>query len=221
MLDSHIGYGAPHKHDTAEAHGEPLGEEEVRAAKRNYGWPEDAQFLVPAEVYEDFARGVGARGAEAHRSWLEKLAAYRSAYPALAAEIDQMQHRELPQGWDRDLPVYAADQKGIAGRDASGAALNAIARNVPWFLGGSADLGTSNRTTLKFTGAGDFQATNPRRPEFAFRDPRARYGCDLQRTCAIEAAAFRSDIFHLQRLCASGFAACRIDGTAGDFRFHP
>jgi transketolase len=161
VLDSHIGYGAPHKHDTAEAHGEPLGEEEVRAAKRNYGWPEDAHFLVPAEVYEDFARGVGARGAEAHRSWLEKFSAYRSTYPALAAEIEQMQRRELPEEWDRDLPVFAADQKGISGRDASGAALNAIACKVPWFLGGSADLGPSNRTTLKFASAGDFQASSP------------------------------------------------------------
>jgi transketolase len=161
VIDSHIGYGAPHKHDTAEAHGEPLGEEEVKAAKRSYGWPEDAHFLVPPEVYEDFAHGVGARGAEARRSWLEKLASYRLTYPALAAEIEQMQRRELPEGWDRDLPVYAADQKGVAGRDASGAALNAIARNVPWFLGGSADLGPSNRTTLKFVGAGDFQALSP------------------------------------------------------------
>jgi transketolase len=161
VLDSHIGYGAPHKQDTAEAHGEPLGEEEARAAKRNYGWPEDAHFRVPPEVYEDFADGVGARGAEAHRSWLEKLSNYRLTYPALAAEIEQMQRRELPQGWDGELPVYAADQKGISGRDASGAALNAIARNVPWFLGGSADLGPSNRTTLKFPGAGDFQALSP------------------------------------------------------------
>ncbi len=161
VVDSHIGYGSPHKHDTAEAHGDPLGEEEIRATKRNYGWPEDAHFLVPPEVYEHFAQGVGARGAAAHRSWLEKLSSYRSTYPALAAEIEQMQRRELPEGWDRDLPVFAADPKGIAGRDASGAALNAIARNVPWFLGGSADVGPSNRTTLKFAGAGDFQARTP------------------------------------------------------------
>jgi transketolase len=158
VVDSHIGYGAPHVQDTAEAHGDPLGEEEIGLAKRNYGWPEDAHFLVPPEVYEDFARGVGTRGAAAHRSWLGKLANYRLTYPALAAEIEQMQRRELPEGWDRDLPVFAANPKGIAGRDASGAALNAIARNVPWFLGGSADVGPSNRTTLKFADAGDFQA---------------------------------------------------------------
>jgi transketolase len=161
VIDSHIGYGAPKVQDTAEAHGDPLGAEEVKVAKRNYGWPEDAQFLVPPEVYEDFARGVGARGAEAHRTWLDKLSSYRLTYPALAAEIEQMQRRDLPEGWDRDLPVFAADPKGIAGRDASGAALNAIARSVPWFLGGSADVGPSNRTTLKFPGAGDFQAQSP------------------------------------------------------------
>jgi transketolase len=161
VIDSHIGYGSPKVQDTAEAHGDPLGPDEVKVAKRNYGWPEDAQFLVPPEVYEEFARGVGARGAEAHRLWLEKLASYRLTYPALAAEIDQMQRRELPQGWDSDLPVFAADAKGIAGRDASGAALNVIARHVPWFLGVAADVGPSNRTTLKFPGAGDFQPQSP------------------------------------------------------------
>ena len=161
VLDTHIGYGAPHKQDTGEAHGEPLGAEEVKAAKRNYGWPEDAQFLIPPGVYEDFAQGVGARGAEAHRMWQDRLERYRLTYPALAAEIDQMQHRALPKGWDRDLPVFATDPKGVSGRDASGAALNAIAHNVPWFLGGSADLGPSNRTRLKFAEAGDFQAATP------------------------------------------------------------
>ena len=160
VIDSHIGYGSPHRHDSAEAHGEPLGEEEVKAAKREYGWPEDAQFLVPPEAYDDFARGIGARGAAGQSAWLEKFTKYRLRYPALAAEIEQMQRRELPE-WDRELPVFAADLKGVSGRDASGAALNAIARNIPWFLGGSADLGPSNRTTLKFAGAGDYQAPSP------------------------------------------------------------
>ena len=161
VLDTHIGYGAPHKQDTGEAHGEPLGAAEAKAAKRNYGWPEDAQFLIPPGVYEDFAGGVGARGEAAHRQWRDQLVRYRRTYPALATEIDQMQRRELPQGWDRELPVFTADQKGVSGRDASGATLNAIARNMPWFLGGSADLGPSNRTLLKFPGAGDFQAGSP------------------------------------------------------------
>ena len=161
ILDSHIGYGSPHKIDTAAAHGEPLGEEEVRLAKRAYGWPEDAKFLVPDGVREQFDAGIGARGAEARRRWEALFAAYRERFPELAREIDQMQRRELPAGWDRDLPSFPADSKGIAGRDASGAVLNALAQNIPWFLGGSADLAPSNKTTLKFAGAGDFEAESP------------------------------------------------------------
>src|SRR5690349_1529364 len=161
ILDSHIGYGAPHKHDTAAAHGEPLGEEEVRLAKRFYGWPEDAKFLVPESVRQHFATGVGARGREARHQWAELFAAYRTKYPELATEIDLMQSRELPQGWDKGLPVFPADPKGIAGRDASGKVLNILAQNIPWLLGGSADLGPSNKTLLTFPGAGDFEAATP------------------------------------------------------------
>jgi transketolase len=161
VLDTHIGYGAPHKQDTAAAHGEPLGAEEVRLVKRFYGWPEDAKFLVPDGVYERFAAGVGARGALLQREWTRLFEAYRAQYPELANEIELMQRRELPEGWDRNLPVFPPDAKGIAGRDASGKVLNALAQNTPWFLGGSADLGPSNRTTLTFTGAGDIQAETP------------------------------------------------------------
>ena len=161
ILDSHIGYGSPHKIDTAAAHGEPLGEEEVRLTKRAYGWPEDAQFLVPDGVKEQFDAGIGARGAEARRRWEALFAAYREQFPELAAEIDQMQRRELPANWDRNLPSFAPDPKGIAGREASGEVLNALAQNIPWLLGGSADLGPSNKTTLKFAGAGDFDADSP------------------------------------------------------------
>jgi transketolase len=161
ILDSHIGYGAPHKHDSAAAHGEPLGEEEVRLAKRGYGWPEEAQFLVPDEVREHFAAGIGTRGAAARSRWTALFAAYKGKYPDLATEIEQMQHRDLPAGWDRDLPVFAADAKGIAGRDASGKVLNALAQSIPWFLGGSADLAPSNKTTLTYKGAASFQADNP------------------------------------------------------------
>jgi transketolase len=161
ILDSHIGYGAPHKHDTAAAHGEPLGAEEVRLAKRSYGWPEEAQFLVPDGVREHFAAGVGARGAEARSRWTALFASYRAAHSDLASEIDQMQRRDLPAGWDRNLPVFPADAKGLAGRDASGKVLNVLAQNIPWFLGGSADLGPSNKTTLTYEGAGSFQAGTP------------------------------------------------------------
>src|SRR5213594_1308075 len=161
VLDSHIGYGSPHRQDTAAAHGEPLGEDEVRLVKKFYGWPEDAKFLVPDGVYEHFAAGIGARGADARRQWTELFATYRSKYPELANEVELMQRRELPAGWDRDLPVFPADPKGVAGRDASGKALNVLAQNIPWFLGGSADLGPSNKTTLTYAGAGDFEADNP------------------------------------------------------------
>jgi transketolase len=161
ILDSHIGYGSPNTQDTAAAHGEPLGDEEVRLTKRSYEWPEDEKFLVPDGVYEHFAAGVGARGANLRREWTEVLEVYRDRFPELANEIDLMQRRDLPVEWDRNLPVFPPDAKGIAGRDASGKVLNALAQNIPWFLGGSADLGPSNKTTLTFAGAGDFQAESP------------------------------------------------------------
>jgi transketolase len=168
VLDSHIGYGSPHKQDTAAAHGEPLGDDEIRLVKRGYGWPEDAKFLVPDGVYDHFSAGVGARGAKTRAEWTELVKAYRAKYPDLAAEIDLMQRRELPTGWDKNLPTFPADAKGIAGREASGKVLNVLAQNIPWFLGGSADLGPSNKTTLTFEGAGDFQADNPGGKNFHF-----------------------------------------------------
>ena len=162
ILDSHIGYGSPHKQDSAAAHGEPLGEEEVRIVKRSYGWAEDAKFLVPESIYEHFAEGVGARGGKAHLEWIERFKAYRAEYPELAAEIDVIERRELPTFWDRNLPNFPADAKGMAGREASGKVLNVLARNIPWLLGGSADLGPSTKTLLTFEEAGDFQADTPR-----------------------------------------------------------
>jgi transketolase len=161
ILDSHIGYGSPHRQDTAAAHGEPLGEEEVRLTKRDYGWPENAKFLVPDAVRDHFAAGIGTRGPQAHGRWTQSFTAYRSAHPKLATEIELIQRRELPAGWDAALPIFPADSKGIAGRDASSKVLNALAQNIPWLLGGSADLGPSNKTTLTFPGAGDFEPGTP------------------------------------------------------------
>jgi transketolase len=161
ILDSHIGYGSPHKVDTSAAHGEPLGEDEVRLVKRAYHWPENAQFLVPEGVMEHFADGIGQRGGKARRDWEGMFAKYRERFPDLATEIDQTQLRELPAGWDRNLPSFPPDAKGIAGRDASSQVLNVLAQNIPWFLGGSADLASSNRTELKFAGAGDFEPRTP------------------------------------------------------------
>ena len=161
VLDSHIGYGSPHKQDTSAAHGEPLGDDEVRLCKRAYAWPEGAKFFVPDSVYEHFSNRIGARAARARGNWKRLFEGYRAQYPELAAEIEMMQRRELPVGWDKDLPVFPADPAGIAGREASGKVLNVLAQNIPWLIGGSADLGPSNKTTLTFKGAGDFQAGSP------------------------------------------------------------
>jgi transketolase len=157
IVDSHIGYGAPHKQDTSAAHGEPLGEEEIRLAKRTYGWPEDAHFLVPPGVYEHFGQGIGKRGKELRDAWFGKLKDYQAKYPKLADELYRMQHRQLPESWDRDIPAFPTDAKGLATRESSGKVLNAVAKNVPWLMGGSADLGPSTKTRLTFEGAGDFQ----------------------------------------------------------------
>ena len=160
IVDSHIGYGAPTKQGTAAAHGEPLGEEEVKATKRFYGWPEDAKFLVPEGVYEHFQNEIGKRGRELRMAWELQFQEYKSRFPQEADEIERMQRRALPEGWDKDLPVFPPDQKGMAGREASGKALNAVARNVPWLIGGSADLTPSTKTRIDLAGAGDFQADN-------------------------------------------------------------
>ena len=158
VVNSHIGYGSPHKQDTSAAHGEPLGEEEVRLAKKFYGWPEDGKFLVPDGVREHFREGIGKRGGQLRANWMKRFDEYSNKYPDLADQIDRMQHRELPSGWDKNLPTFPPDPKGVATRESSGKVLNVIAQNVPWLIGGSADLATSNKTTLKFEGAGDFQA---------------------------------------------------------------
>ena len=154
IVDSHIGYGAPTKQDTSAAHGEPLGEEEIRATKKRYGWPEDAKFLVPPEVREDFKAKLGARGAKLRAEWMSLFSAYEREFPELAAETLAIQRREAPKGWDAEIPTFPADPKGIASRDSSGKVLNAIAKRHPWLLGGSADLAPSTKTKLTFDGAG-------------------------------------------------------------------
>jgi len=158
IVESHIGYGAPHKQDTSGAHGEPLGEEEVRLAKRSYGWPEDAKFLVPDGVYDHFAQKFGVRGKKLRAEWLGLFERYRSAHPEFADQCERMQRRDLPEGWDKDIPVFPADANGIATRDSSARVLNAITPGLPWLLGGAADLAPSTKTRLTFEGAGDFEA---------------------------------------------------------------
>jgi transketolase len=161
IVDSHIGYGAPHKHDTSAAHGEPLGEEEVCLAKRGYGWPEDARFLVPDGVREHFQNGMAQRGRGLHEAWVTLFKSYRGRYPDLADRLQRMQTQALPDHWDDDLPVFAADAKGLASRDSSAKVLNAIAPRYPWLIGGAADLAPSTKTRLNFEGAGDLEYDNP------------------------------------------------------------
>ena len=156
IVDSHIAYGSPNKQDTSAAHGAPLGEEEIRLTKRTYGWPEDSHFLVPDGVGEHFGQGIGRRGRGLREAWMLKFQEYKNEYPELADELFRMQHRQLPEGWDENLPEFPADPKGVSGRDASGKTLNTAAQNLPWLLGGSADLSPSTKTRLTFANAGDF-----------------------------------------------------------------
>ncbi|HLK18485.1 MAG TPA: transketolase [Bryobacteraceae bacterium] len=160
IVDSHIAYGAPTKQDTSAAHGEPLGDKEIQLTKRNYGWPEDAKFLVPDGVYERFAELMGKRGHESRDAWITKFGEYSREFPEMADQLYKMQHRRLPDEWDRDIPFFPPDPKGLAGREASAKVQNAIAPRVPWLIGGSADLAPSTKTRLTFEGAGDFEASN-------------------------------------------------------------
>jgi transketolase len=168
IVDSHIAWGAPNKQDTHAAHGEPLGEEEIRLTKRNYGWPEDAKFLVPDEVREHFRDGVWNRGRTLREAWMARFQEYKVQHPELAEQLYRTQKRALPDGWDQDLPVFPPDPKGVAGRDASAKVLNAIAQRVPWLIGGSADLAPSTKTRLTFQGAGDFSGATPGGRNFHF-----------------------------------------------------
>jgi transketolase len=158
IVDSHIAWGAPNKQDTHSAHGEPLGEDEIRLTKRNYGWPEDATFLVPDEVREHFRNGIGKRGHDLREAWMARFGEYEREFPELADQLYKMQHRQLPDDWDAELPTFEPDPKGLASRDSSGKVLNAVAKRVPWLIGGAADLAPSTKTRLTFDGAGDFTA---------------------------------------------------------------
>jgi transketolase len=168
IVTSHIAFGSPNKQGTHSAHGEPLGEDEIRLTKRNYGWPEDAEFLIPDGVTEHFQSGIGKRSRELRDAWMAKFEEYRQQYPDMADKIYLMQHRKLPEGWDKDLPTFPSDQKGIASRASSGKVLNAVAKNVPWLMGGSADLAPSTKTTLTSEGDSDFSDENPKGRNFHF-----------------------------------------------------
>jgi transketolase len=168
IVDSHIGFGSPHRQDTKEAHGEPLGEEEVKLTKRAYGWPEDAKFLVPDGVRENFRDVMGKRGRQLTGQWNAMFNEYSKQYPDCAIQLGRMQRQQPPDGWDKDLPTFAPDAKGLATRESSSKVLNAIAKNDPWLMGGSADLYPSTKTRLTFDSAGDFEAGNYNARNFHF-----------------------------------------------------
>jgi transketolase, bacterial and yeast len=172
IVDSHIGYGSPHRQDSKEAHGEALGEEEVKLTKRFYGWPEDAKFLVPDGVQENFRDVMGKRGRKLNSEWKRLFAKYSTEHPELAAQLARMRKAQPAEGWDKDLPKFPADAKGLATRESSSKVLNAIAKNDPWLMGGSADLYPSTKTRLTFDGAGDFEANhyNARNFHFGIRE---------------------------------------------------
>jgi len=192
VVDSHIGYGSPHKQDTYEAHGEPLGDAEVKLVKKNYEWPEDSKFLVPDGVYDNFKNGIGKRGAEAHAQWVKLWGDYAKQYPEQAKQLELMQKRALPDGWDKSLPTFPADAKGMASRESSGKTVNALAKNIPWLVGGSADLAKSNKTNLD--GAGEYLPG-----EYAGRN--VHYGVRE----------------HAMAAAMSGMAECRLRPFGGTF----
>ena len=168
IVRSVIAWGAPNKANTHGAHGAPLGDEEIRLTKAAYGWPEGERFLVPEEVRAHFREGIGQRGCQLQAEWSKLLDAYRDQYPELAAQLAAVQRRDLPGNWDADLRPFAADAKGMASRSSSGKVLNQAAKNIPWLLGGSADLAPSNNTALTFAAVGDFAADNPAGRNFHF-----------------------------------------------------
>jgi transketolase len=195
IVDSHIGYGAPHKQDTSGAHGEPLGEEEVRLAKRSYGWPEDQKFYVPDGVYDHFRQGFGKRGKDLRDAWFARITEYRKHYPELAEELFRMQHRQLPENWDRHLPEFPADPKGLATRESSAKVLNGVAKDIPWLIGGSADLAPSAKTRLTFDGAGDFSAGNYSGRNFHFGIREHAMGAILNGMSLVKVRPFGSGFF--------------------------
>jgi transketolase len=193
IVDSHIGYGAPHRQDTKEAHGEALGVEEVALTKKFYGWP-DKNFFVPDGVYDQFKNGIGKRGGQERDAWMQTFEAYKKEFPLLAEDLNKMLTHQLPESWDKDLPTFPADAKGLATRDSSGKVLNVLAKNIPWLMGGAADLYPSTKTRLTFDGAGEFEAgtRGGRNMHFGIRE-------------------------HAMCACANGLSLCDIRPFASTF----
>jgi len=217
---SHIGYGSPNKQDSYSAHGSPLGEEEVRLTKRACGWPEDAKFLVPDEVVAGFHDGIGKRGRELSSAWDARFDAYEAEYTDLADQVRRMLRRQLPDGWDAELPNFPADATGVAGRVASAKVLNAIARRVPWLIGGSADLAPSTNTRLTFEGAADFGAGDYAGRNFHF-GVREHAMSAVLNGMSLSKMRLRIGVPDLQRLRKTGDPAERADGDPDPPHLHP
>ena len=211
IVDSHIAYGAPNKQDTSAAHGEPLGEEEIRLTKRNYGWPEDAKFLVPDGVYEHFRDGIGKRGKELRDAWFARVKEYRAKYPELAdAVLPACSTASCRRAGTGTCPPSPPTRREWRRGTLPGRCSTPSAKNVPWLMGGSADLGPSCKTRLTFDGAGDFSGGQPRRAQPALRHPRARHGRRAQRHGPGQGAGLRLHVPDLQRLRQAGDPAQRL-----------
>ncbi len=220
VVHSHIGYGSPHKHDSPEAHGEPLGEAEVRLTKQFFGFDPDQSFVVPDGVREHFTALMGARGATLRAAWDSLFARYRAEHPDLAGQIDHIIRHDLPDGWDSAIPVFPPSATGLSTRDASGQVLNAVAAHVPWLIGGAADLSPSTKTHLNFAGAGDFQ---PPGTPGSYAGRNLHFGVREHAMCAAVngltltgAARVRLGLPDLHRLRPRRHPAGVPDGPAGD-----
>src|SRR5579864_7560193 len=219
VVDSHIGYGSPHKQDSYEAHGEPLGEAEVRLVKKNYGWPEDAKFLVPDGVYDHFKNGIGKRGAEARAAWAAKFEDYKKQFSDLADQLNKIHNFQLPDGWDKNLPSFPADPKGMATRESSGKVLNALAKNIPWLLGGSADLAHSNKTNLTFESAGDFYANQFRGRNLHFGVREHAMGAAVNGLSVSKLRAFSATFFNFSDYMKPAMRIAALEETPSMFIF--
>ena len=208
----------PHRQDTKEAHGEALGEDEVRLTKIAYGWPPDAHFLVPDEVKAYMGKAVE-RGAQWEQEWNDRYNAWAKEFPDLAKTCQQMLNQELPDGWDKDIPTFPADAKGIATRESDSKVLNAVAKNVPWLLGGAADLYPSTKTLID--GAGNFEKGSYSGRNFHFGIREHTMGSIVNGMSLSGLRAVRSDLLHLLGLHAAGTATGGDDGPAGDLHLHP
>ena len=217
ICDTHIGWGSPDRQDTKEAHGEALGVDEVRKTKIVYGWPPDAQFLVPDEVQSYMSKAIE-RGAKWEQEWDGKYQAWAAQNPDPAKMWQQMSNQELPAGWDKDIPTFPADAKGLATRDSSAKVENAVAARVPWLIGGAADLYPSTKTLIK--DGGDFEKDNHCRPQLPLRHPRACHGLNPEWHGALRCAALWSNVLYLLRLHAASDSPGCDDGAAGHLHLH-